>query len=43
MKETIVFFFPQFTLLMLFFPNFPIANLDNEEDNLESKDLKTMD
>jgi hypothetical protein len=39
MKET-TFAFSQFVSPMLFFPNFPIASLNNEYHNLENKDLE---
>jgi hypothetical protein len=32
--------FSQFILPMLFFPNFPIVNPNNEQHNLENKNLK---
>ncbi len=32
--------FSQFLLPMLFFPNLPVASLDNEQHNLGNKDLE---
>jgi len=40
MKETTISHFSQFVSPMLLFPNLPIASLDNEQHNLENKDLE---
>jgi hypothetical protein len=40
MKETTISPFSQFVSPMLLFPNLPIASLDNEQHNLENKDLE---
>jgi hypothetical protein len=40
MKETINFSFSQFISLMLLFPNLLIVSLDNDQHNLENKDLE---
>ncbi len=39
-KKQQLSFFSQFVLPMLFFPNLPIASLNNEKHNLKSKDLE---
>jgi len=40
MKKKKLLVFTLFILPMLFFSNLPITNLDNEQRNLESKDLE---